>query len=285
LSYDPSALPSGTSEAKLVLATWEAASARWVELETVVNTTAHTLSASIARFSSFAAIVHTRPAAFTIGDLAISPPEARVGQKVNISVVVRNGGDLTGSHELTLRINGEVDSTVQLSVPGGGSQTSSWTAVREAPGRYQVEVGNLAGVFTVVPEAALSAATFTASGLSITPASAGVGEIITVSALVTNIGQQSGGYVAALKIDGVVVATKELTLAAGASETVEFDVSRGAPGTYAVNVSGLSGAFEIETAPDAASSQVMNWWIVGGIITASTALAVFLWLTIKRREA
>ena len=51
-----------------------------------------------------------------------------------------------------------------------------------------------------------------------------------------------------LKIDGAVNATRDVTLAAGASDRVEFPVRAAAAGSFAVNVGDLSGTLTVAQA-------------------------------------
>jgi hypothetical protein len=94
---------------------------------------------------------------------------------------------------------------------------------------------------------------FGSSGLSITPAEVGIGEEVTISLLVANTGDLAGSYEVTLEIDNVVVATEVVTLAAGASEGVNFTTAKDVAGTYAVSVGGLSGTFVVKAAPAAFS--------------------------------
>jgi hypothetical protein len=95
-------------------------------------------------------------------------------------------------------------------------------------------------------------ASFTVSGLAISPAEVKVGEIITVSILVANTGDGTGTYEATLKIDDAVVATESVTLADGTSQTVTFTTSRDVAGTYTISVDGQSATVVVK-APAALS--------------------------------
>jgi len=101
-------------------------------------------------------------------------------------------------------------------------------------------------IFTVI--ISTRPAAFAASNLSISPSEVDIGEIITISARVTNTGDFSGTYEVTLEIDDVVVETTEVTLAGGARRTVTFTTSRDAVGTYAVSIDGLSGTFSVREA-------------------------------------
>ena len=61
----------------------------------------------------------------------------------------------------------------------------------------------------------------------------------------TNPGVISGSETLKLKIDGVLEASKEMILPAGASETVSWTVKKGDLGTYEVNVNGKTGSFTV----------------------------------------
>ncbi|MDO9580697.1 MAG: CARDB domain-containing protein, partial [Bacteroidales bacterium] len=94
--------------------------------------------------------------------------------------------------------------------------------------------------------AAAAPAAFSISSLTISPSEVYVGEAVTISFSVANTGGQSGSYTVTLKINGVVEATKEVTVAAGKSESVSFTTSKNVAGTYSVDVNGLTGSFIVK---------------------------------------
>ncbi|MFB0499862.1 MAG: PGF-pre-PGF domain-containing protein [Candidatus Hadarchaeaceae archaeon] len=111
----------------------------------------------------------------------------------------------------------------------------------ESPGLSIFAVSGL----TLVP----AQAEFELSNLVIDPSEVGPGETITISIVVTNVGELEGTYTVTLKINNVVEATEDVTLAGGATETVTFTVSRDVEGTYNVEVDGLTGTFVVTTPP------------------------------------
>jgi len=90
---------------------------------------------------------------------------------------------------------------------------------------------------------------FDLSGLSITPETIQVGETVSISVNAENIGTEAGSYVVNLKIDGATIETEELSLPVGADETVTWTLSESTPGTYDVDVNGLTGSFTVEAVP------------------------------------
>jgi hypothetical protein len=279
--FDASGFPKGIDEKKLVLATWDTTAQKWVELQGTVDATNHTISVSVEHLSVYAIIAHTRSPSLAVSELTISPQQADLGQSISISVKVSNSGDLTGTHTLTLRVNGVSEMTKEVSVIGGDSQSALFTVARDAPGTYRVDVNGLTGEFTI---AALvtPTATFSVSQFSISPAEVGIGEIVTISIVVTDTSEYAGIYTATLKIDGAVTATEAVSLSAGESRTITFSTSRTASGVYHVEIGNVSGTFEV-SASQPAPARVVNWWVISGIVVVIVAVATFIWLWLKRR--
>ena len=76
------------------------------------------------------------------------------------------------------------------------------------------------------------------------------GETVTISVVVTNVGGLEGTYTVTLKIDNIVEATENVTLAGGATRTVTFPpVSKDFEGTYNVEVDSLIGSFTVVKPP------------------------------------
>jgi len=84
-----------------------------------------------------------------------------------------------------------------------------------------------------VPEAQ---ANFEVISLGIDPCLAAAGQEIAITARVANIGNAHGTYTAILKVDGDLIAQKDVTIAPSSAEWVTFKIVRDAIGTYLVNV-------------------------------------------------
>ena len=145
--------------------------------------------------------------------------------------------------------------------------------------------------------------TLTITDLVIIPQEADTGEEITISVLVTNNGELEDTYIVVLEINGVAEATGYIPLAAGSSLPVTFTIRKDIPGTYIVDVNGLSGTFEVRGTPPVAppaepaaaspaeppaeppaSQGETSPALVGGIIAAiATGIAVPLVLRRRRK--
>ncbi|KPK20841.1 MAG: hypothetical protein AMJ70_07820, partial [Dehalococcoidia bacterium SG8_51_3] len=71
------------------------------------------------------------------------------GEAVTISVMVTNGGDLTGTYEVILKMNGSGVGVEEVEVIGGESEKVSFRVTPNAVGTYAVEVASLGGSFVV----------------------------------------------------------------------------------------------------------------------------------------
>jgi hypothetical protein len=284
-TYDPAQVPDGVDQKKLVLATWDSVTSKWIESDNcTVDTTAHTISVEITHFTPFAIIAHTRPAALVVSGLTISPTEVNAGQRVTISVQVTNNGDFAGSSNLTLNVNNVAVATRDISVPGGTTQTVDFTTIQDTSGTYNVDVNGLSGTFVVKALSLPSPpAAFTTSALTISPTEVGIGGSVTISVRVVNNGEVGGSYEVILKIDNVVVATTGVTLDSGAFQIVSFTTIQYVARTYTVTIDGQSGTFTVKsTLPP---PTVINWWLIGGIISVVVVIAMLILLSIRRRAA
>jgi len=231
----------------------------------------------ITRFSTFA-ISGSQAAPtlkFNSANLVISPTVVETGQEVIISADITNPSDTAGTFVVTLWIGDTVEAGKDVSLEVGETKLVSFTVSRDVEGSYEVRLDRLFGSFSVT-EAAPTPAAFAASDLTISPTEVDIGEPISISAIITNTGDLAGSYEATLKIDNVVVATKDVTLAGGATQKVTFITSKDAAGTYTVNVDGLSDTFVVKS--------VFNWWLIGGIIAGVIIIGVIIVLVARRRR-
>lgn len=149
-TYDESLIPEGVAEENLVIAVWDAARRQWVALEgSVVYPQANTVAGPVSNFTSFTIMAYIRLAAFTASDLFITPTEVDIGEAVDITILVANTGGQSGSHEVTLRVNGVVEASKTVELAAGGSELVSFSTIKDTAGTYSLEVAGLIGSFTV----------------------------------------------------------------------------------------------------------------------------------------
>jgi hypothetical protein len=90
-----------------------------------------------------------KPASFSLGSFTISPNEVAIGGSVTISVNVANTGEQAGDYNLTLKVDGAVEATKDITVAGGSSQNVTFTTAKDLPGTYSVDINGLSGTFVV----------------------------------------------------------------------------------------------------------------------------------------
>ena len=198
-----------------------------------------------------------RPAELRVTYLGVSRPKAEVGENITVTATATNIGDQSGSFSLDLLVNGEKRETRDIKLDSGKTTIEEFEVREGTEGTYEVKIGDKTVTFEITSEAPeIKPAEFQVKDLVINPSSVLAGEIVDISITVTNVGEASGSYSAALTIDGVNVETKSVTVSGGATAVVEFGVTEATAGTYNVAVDNLSGSFSVE-APVPASEDVI----------------------------
>jgi len=155
LSYDPNNLPQNATE--VVIATYDTDSG-WQSLEPVPGAVAEVgkAHAVVSHFSLFAVLAKTAepaPAKFEVSNLTVEPFQVQIGQEVTISLNVANTGEKSGDYSLELKLDGAVESSIQVTVAAGASQIVNFTIDGDTAGKHQVEVAGLMSEFEVVKAA------------------------------------------------------------------------------------------------------------------------------------
>lgn len=89
----------------------------------------------------------------------------------------------------------------------------------------------------------ISPADIILSDLLIRPQEGLPGEIVVISVVATNVGEERGSYT--VQLEGDFVAAKTITLDPGDSRTIYFQIFPQEPGTYWISVDALSGGFVV----------------------------------------
>ena len=89
------------------------------------------------------------PASFKVNTLNISPNNADIGQKVEISVKAANTGQASGAYEVKLNINGALQDTKRMDLDGGAEQELTFSYIPDQSGTKTIDVNGLTGELTV----------------------------------------------------------------------------------------------------------------------------------------
>ena len=87
---------------------------------------------------------------FSVSVLKIQPTKVTSGEKVIISVLVTNTGNVSGNYTVTLKINGLTEATKIVTLGAMASQKITFATTKNASGIYSVDVNGLTGSFEVV---------------------------------------------------------------------------------------------------------------------------------------
>jgi hypothetical protein len=290
LSYKGMQLPPSTAENDIVIV-WKDAQGKWSKLESTVDTVNKVVTAKISHFTPFGLLVPSSATAFTTTKLTISPAEAQVNQQATVSIVVTNTGELGRSFDIALMIDGAIAETKKVALASGASDTVTFTVTKSQAGTYNIVIGTQSGKLYVREAPTIPApprpTAFTTSSLTITPSVVKPGDVLTVSVTITNTGSRLGTYTVTLKVNGIAFESRDVALAGGGTQKIDFSVTESQPGTYSLSVDTLSGTFIVQTAvpppttPPAEKPKPNNWPIIIGGITGGI-LGLFLALLVMR---
>ena len=153
IKYDPASLPPQVDESSLFIAFWTGSV--WNSLPSTVDTSNNTVSAAVSHFTVFALLGNVSqgeppPAAvFTVSDLKVSPALVKPGQTVTITATVSNNGDIKGSYQVVLNINGANEAEKELVLEPNQAKEVKFVVSKQAVGDYTVVIGDQRSSFRV----------------------------------------------------------------------------------------------------------------------------------------
>jgi hypothetical protein len=180
---------------------------------------------------------------FSVSNLTITPNNVKVGEPVNVSIIVSNNGAQMGKYSVVLRVGGVVENITDMALTPGASQTASFVVIKDAAGDYYADIDGLGGFFTVIP---LAPPSFTVSNFSISPERVRQGQPVIVTASVTNMGEITGSHPLILRVKGIAEAQHDVTLGPNKSQDIEFQIVKDTPGFYPVSMENWTGKFVVE---------------------------------------
>jgi hypothetical protein len=196
-----------------------------------------------------------------LSDLAISPFFAisstapsgilhehanKLGDDVTINFTITNTDNQSFIYTATVQI-GNVTLMLDVELEAYEAQTVSHTITPDNVGFYDVKVDGLTGCFYVWP-LETKPGEFEISNLNISPIEVEEGEGVTISIMVTNVGEESYGQHIDLKVDGEVVDSEDVPTVGGDSTIVTFTIMEG-EGDHIVEVGNLSESFTVTHKP------------------------------------
>jgi hypothetical protein len=191
-------------------------------------------------------------------------------------------------------------------VPGGAAniviayydQDKGWVQVEQPPG-FIAEAGQAPALvahftpFSVMAKLGSppSPARFQVRGLSVNPSEVKVGEKVTISGQLINVGGLTGEHVLRVNIPGLLETTLAISLAPGQAREITFTVTPMAPGNYPVEIGGVAASFSAgyRTGPPEGPFTPRAgpaWWIwlVIFLAAAAAAYASYRWIMRRRLQ-
>jgi uncharacterized repeat protein (TIGR01451 family) len=203
-----------------------------------------------------------------------------------------NQSPLTISPEATLALaynpSNQPQNTSALTIAYYDENAGQWVPLEtagyvaggaEVPNVLATHVNHLT-YFAVLAELKGAApAKFEASNLAISPSQAELNQEVNISVNVANTGGTTESYSLELDVNGILQSAKQVTVAAGTSQTVNFTVTGDTVGKHQVEIAGLSGEFVV-----AEPQSAINWWLIGGITGAILLIIIIIGLMVRRRQ-
>jgi DNA-binding beta-propeller fold protein YncE len=206
-------------------------------------------------------------ATFNVSNLEIEPIECYHGKSVDIKTYVENSGNKTGSYEVILLIDGEVEQTQEVELSPDENTTIKFTTTKEKSKEYFVEIDDLSGTFTI-----LEPAKFKTSNFLLHPHKCGPNKNVTVRINVENIGQSPGNYTLELKVDAITEKIRTVYLEPDEAVTLNFTLKKTNMKFYLVEIEDYAGRFEV------VSYNMIKGWggqgDGGGLFNYPTGIAV-----------
>jgi len=150
----------------------------------------------------------------------------------------------------------------------------------EVPNTLTSQVTHFTTFAVLAKLAGTTPAKFETTNLIVNPAQAAPNQAITASVNVANSGGTTGDYRLEIRVDGVASGTKQITLAPGASQAVNFTITEDTAGKHRVQVARLTAEFEVT----AQQQYGANLWLIGGILGAVLVILAIAWVTWTRRR-
>jgi uncharacterized membrane protein len=124
---------------------------------------------------------------------------------------------------------------------------------------------------------------FQVTDLNVNPSNPKVGEEVTVSVKVTNVGEQIGSYTIPFVINQTTEETKTLTLESGESTLITFKIIKQIQGIYTFEVGGIYGTFEVEPSNNISSTSFPLEYVIIFIVAVTAVFFVAI-ILFKRRK-
>jgi hypothetical protein len=187
-------------------------------------------------------VVQSGEPAISVTGIENGTAEANRPSPVTVSLANRGGS--AGSIDLEMRADGEVVGSRTVEVGANAERTVTVNATFPETGSYAVSVGNSRGTVTVQE----SSSALVVNRVTVDDERVAIGQMVTVTADVENVGSEGDEFTVQLRVSGEVVESQTVEVPAGETRSVEFTIPGNNPGTY--NLSVGSASTQVVVDPD-----------------------------------
>lgn len=155
--------------------------------------------------------------------------------------------------------------------------TQGWLALSSVPGAV-AEIGKAQGMlnhfsfYAVLANVEEPATKFKVSHLTVSPSQIQLDNKVDISVNLANTGEKNGDYSLLLIVDGAIKSSKQVTVAAGKTQTVNFNIVGDTIGKHRIEIADLVGEFEVISAP---VPHKIRWWLIASIIGIIIVLGIW----------
>jgi hypothetical protein len=158
--YDSLALSSNIDKNSISIALYDPSTSQWQILGGHKDNSLSSLSTQITDVGIYALlgknqpaptlIKRSLPAQFSISDTLVDPISAAPGKTIQIRTKVSNTGGMAGEYTVTLKINGNVESSKTVEIDAGGSTELIWSIMKYDAGDYSVDINGSTASFMII---------------------------------------------------------------------------------------------------------------------------------------
>lgn len=210
------------------------------------------------------------PLGFQVTDLVLPQNSVQFGTPAQILVTVNNAGKEDGNHSVTLLVDDVPTETKTIQLSAGENSTIDFSVTEIAVGNHTIMVGDLSKELIITLESQPKQAEIRLIELGISRTEAGVGETITVTGTLTNVGDISGSYSMVLFINDQERETRSVQVDGGETKIETFEVVEEIEGEYIVKLGDLTKSFRITS--DAPPPKEAEFITTDLVITPSAIL-------------
>lgn len=173
-----------------------------------------------------------------LSDLKLSVDTPVYGQALKAEVTATNSGFIEMNYHAVLMVDGEAAQSQEVVLDHNQPRTLEFDISRLQAGSHKLSIGTLEKDFKI-----LKPAEFKVGPITFAPAAFYVGDTVTVSASVTNLGEVPGTFQSGFTYDGAGLETEPVEIGPGEDGAVMAQFRVDAKGTHAVSIEDQKSTF------------------------------------------